>query len=138
MELDLLEKARLTFAATAIYHFLFVPLTIGLTGTVAILKAIAIFKSDSKTQQFLDMLMPIFLINFVCGMVTGFPLRLLIKNEWSFHHELSANVFKSVFSFEHTLLPVSLILAFLYVFSRKWAPKIQVLIIGMLCMCLMV
>lgn len=138
MEITLLEQARLTFAATAMYHFLFVPLTIGLAGVVAILQAIAVYRGDQRVQRLLDVLAPIFLINFVCGMITGYPLRSLIVNDWSTYLALSRSVFEAVFALEDALLPVNITLVVLYVFGRKRMPaKLKVLVSAALCACLM-
>ena len=138
MEVTLLEQARLTFAATAMYHFLFVPLTIGLAGVVAILQAIAIFRKDQAAQRLLDVFAPIFLINFVCGMITGYPLRSLIEHDWSVYLASSKPVFETVFGFENALLPANLALVSAYAFGRRWIPpKGQVAVLGALCACLM-
>lgn len=138
MESTLLEQARATFAATAMYHFLFVPLTIGLSGTVAILQAFASFRRDATAMRLLDVFAPIFLVNFVCGMITGYPLRALIQNEWSSYLTASQAVFTTVFDFEDALLPVNITLVVLYVFGRKWLPPVvNVVIAAALCACLM-
>jgi cytochrome d ubiquinol oxidase subunit I len=138
MEVTLLEQARLTFAATAMYHFLFVPLTIGLAGVVAILQAIAVFRRDVPAQRLLDVFAPIFLINFVCGMITGYPLRSLIQHDWSVYLASSRPVFETVFAFENALLPVNLALVAAYAFGRRWIPPVwQIAVLGALCVCLM-
>lgn len=138
MEMTLIESARATFGITALYHFLFVPLTIGLAATAALLQSVAILKKDQQLWSFAGIFGPIFLINFVCGMVTGYPLRALIVDEWSSYYALVKDVFASVFEFEDALLPVNLILVLLYVFGRKRLPQLlHTFVTAALTVCLM-
>jgi cytochrome bd ubiquinol oxidase subunit I len=138
METSLLDSARLTFGMTAMYHFLFVPLTIGIAATATILQFVAILGRNQRLWSFTGIFAPIFFINFVCGMATGYPLRALIIDEWSSYYALSKEVFVAVFAFEDALLPVNLVLVLMYVFGRKrMPPLLHTFGTGALAICLM-
>lgn len=66
-----LGLARLQFGVTTVYHFLFVPLTIGLSFLLAILETVYVRTQDSQYKKLIDFFGRLFLINFAVGVVTG-------------------------------------------------------------------
>ena len=69
--LDPLLLSRWQFGLTTVYHFLFVPLTIGLALTVAIFQTAWVRTDKTKWLQLTHFFGKLFLINFAMGVVTG-------------------------------------------------------------------
>ena len=65
------DWSRAQFALTAMYHWLFVPLTIGLSVIVAIMESIYVRTGDAKWKGITKFWMTLFGINFACGVATG-------------------------------------------------------------------
>jgi cytochrome d ubiquinol oxidase subunit I len=69
--MDALVLARWQFALTTIFHFFFVPLTLGLTIFVALLETQYVRTGDEKYRSMAKYWGTVFLINFAIGVVTG-------------------------------------------------------------------
>ena len=69
--MDVVLLSRLQFGLTTVYHFFFVPLTIGLTLMVAIMETMYVKKKDEHYQQMAKFWGKLLLINFAMGVVTG-------------------------------------------------------------------
>ncbi|MGC8650761.1 MAG: cytochrome ubiquinol oxidase subunit I, partial [Hydrogenobaculum sp.] len=65
--MDLLDLSRFQFAFTAINHFIYVPLTLGLSVFIAIVKTIAYKTKDPKYDKLAMFLMKLFAVNFAAG-----------------------------------------------------------------------
>ena len=70
-ELDPLILSRWQFGLTTVYHFLFVPLTIGMVLLVAIMQTMWVRTNNEKFLKMTKLFGKIFLINFAMGVVTG-------------------------------------------------------------------
>ena len=91
--MEILDLARFQYAATTIYHFLFVPLSIGLVFLVAIMETMYFFK---KKEIYLDMAKfwgNIFLIAFAVGVVTGIIQEFQFGMNWSEYSRFVGDVF---------------------------------------------
>lgn len=75
--------ARWQFAVTTIYHFLFVPLTIGLVFLIAILETMYYFQKDDRYKQLAKFWAKLLLINFSVGVVTGIFQEFQFGMNWS-------------------------------------------------------
>ena len=75
MELDIVELSRLQFAMTAMYHFLFVPLTLGLSILVAIMETVYVMTNRPIWRQMTKFWGTLFGINFVLGVATGITME---------------------------------------------------------------
>lgn len=122
MELSGAEASRLLFGLTAAYHFLFVPFTIGLMALIALLEGLALWKGRAVYRDVARFLSWPFLINFACGLLTGYPLRSQISHNWAGYAEVVAPLFASVFSFEGRLAPVMLALVALFALGWRMKP----------------
>ncbi|NLX16298.1 MAG: cytochrome bd-I ubiquinol oxidase subunit CydA, partial [Ramlibacter sp.] len=71
MDLDIVGLSRLQFAATAMYHFLFVPLTIGLAIMLAIMETVYVMTKRPIWRQMTKFWGTLFGINFAIGVATG-------------------------------------------------------------------
>ncbi|QAY74157.1 cytochrome ubiquinol oxidase subunit I [Agromyces protaetiae] len=101
--LDPLLLARWQFGLTTIYHFLFVPLTIGLATTAAIFQT-AWYRTDKveylKLTRFFG---TIFLINFAMGVVTGIVQEFQFGMNWSEYSRFVGDVFGAPLALEGLL-----------------------------------
>ena len=71
MELDIVALSRFQFALTALYHFLFVPLTLGLSVLLAIMETVYVMTGRQIWRQITKFWGTLFGINFVIGVATG-------------------------------------------------------------------
>jgi cytochrome d ubiquinol oxidase subunit I len=98
--LDPLLLSRWQFGLTTIYHFLFVPLTIGLVTTVAIFQT-AWYRTDkAQYLQLTHFFAKIFLINFAMGVVTGIVQEFQFGMNWSDYSRFVGDVFGAPLAFE--------------------------------------
>lgn len=98
--MDALSLARAQFAVTTIYHFLFVPLTIGLSLLVAILESIYVKTNDEKYKQMAKFWGKLFLINFSMGVVTGIVQEFQFGMNWSGYSRFVGDIFGAPLAIE--------------------------------------
>ena len=73
--MDALFLSRLQFAMATMFHFIFVPLTLGLSMLVAIMETIYVKTGDETYKRMAKFWGKLFLINFALGVVTGITLE---------------------------------------------------------------
>jgi len=100
---DALALARLQFAVTTIYHFLFVPLTIGLALTVAIMETIYVRTKNPAFKEMAQYWGRLFLINFAVGVVTGIIQEFQFGMNWSSYSRFVGDVFGAPLAIEALL-----------------------------------
>ncbi len=98
--LDPLLLSRWQFGLTTIYHFLFVPLTIGLALTVAIFQTAWVRTDKAKYLQLTHFFGKILLINFAMGVVTGIVQEFQFGMNWSDYSRFVGDVFGAPLAFE--------------------------------------
>jgi cytochrome d ubiquinol oxidase subunit I len=98
--LDPLLLSRWQFGLTTIYHFLFVPLTIGLVTTVAIFQTAWYRTNKAQYLQLTHFFGKIFLINFAMGVVTGIVQEFQFGMNWSDYSRFVGDVFGAPLAFE--------------------------------------
>ncbi|WP_104178661.1 cytochrome ubiquinol oxidase subunit I [Cryobacterium sp. Y50] len=98
--LDPLLLSRWQFGLTTVYHFLFVPLTIGLALTVAIFQTAWVRTDKIKYLQLTHFFGKIFLINFAMGVVTGIVQEFQFGMNWSDYSRFVGDVFGAPLAFE--------------------------------------
>ena len=101
--LDPLLLSRWQFGLTTVYHFLFVPLTIGLALTVAIFQTAWYRTDQAKYLQLTHFFGKIFLINFAMGVVTGIVQEFQFGMNWSDYSRFVGDVFGAPLAFEGIL-----------------------------------
>ncbi|MCS5720860.1 cytochrome ubiquinol oxidase subunit I [Herbiconiux sp. CPCC 203407] len=101
--LDPLLLSRWQFGLTTIYHFLFVPLTIGLVTTVAIFQTAWVRTGSLKYLQLTRFFGKIFLINFAMGVVTGIVQEFQFGMNWSDYSRFVGDVFGAPLALEGLL-----------------------------------
>ncbi|GGE87371.1 cytochrome ubiquinol oxidase subunit I [Mycetocola zhadangensis] len=101
--LDPLLLSRWQFGLTTIYHFLFVPLTIGMALTVAIFQTAWVRTGKTHYLQLVHFFGRIFLINFAMGVVTGIVQEFQFGMNWSDYSRFVGDVFGAPLAFEGLL-----------------------------------
>jgi len=91
--LDALVIARLQFASTTIFHYFFVPVSIGLALLIAIMQTIYYFKGDEVYKRMAKFWGVLFLINFAVGVVTGILQEFQFGMNWSTYSRFVGDVF---------------------------------------------
>ena len=94
------DLARVQFATTSIYHFLFVPLTLGLGPLVAIMQTIWHRTGDEAWLRLTRFFGTLFLINFAIGVATGLVQEFEFGMNWSVYSRFVGNVFGAPLAIE--------------------------------------
>ncbi len=100
--MNTLFLSRLQFAVATIFHFLFVPLTLGLSILIAIMETRYATTGDETYLRMAKFWGKIFLINFVLGVVTGITLEFQFGTNWSRYSSFVGDVFGSLLAIEAT------------------------------------
>jgi len=100
MELDVVELSRLQFAMTAMYHFLFVPLTLGLSIIVAIMETVYVMTNRPIWRQMTKFWGTLFGINFVLGVATGITMEFQFGMNWSYYSHYVGDIFGAPLAIE--------------------------------------
>jgi cytochrome d ubiquinol oxidase subunit I len=94
------DLARTQFATTSIYHFLFVPLTLGLGPLVAIMQTLWLRTKDERWLRLTRFFGTLFLINFAIGVATGLVQEFEFGMNWSVYSRFVGNVFGAPLAIE--------------------------------------
>lgn len=98
--MDVVLLSRLQFAAATMFHFLFVPLTLGLSVLVAIMETKYVKTGDETYLRMTKFWGKIFLINFALGVVTGITLEFQFGTNWSRYSAYVGDIFGSLLAIE--------------------------------------
>ena len=98
-----LDLSRWQFGLTTVYHFLFVPITIGMVLLVAILQTIWTKTGDEKFLRLTKFFGKIFLINFAMGVVTGIVQEFQFGMNWSDYSRFVGDIFGAPLAMEGLL-----------------------------------
>ena len=91
--MDPLIIARLQFASTTIFHYFFVPVSIGLAFTIAIMQTLYVIKGNEVYKKMTKFWAVLFLINFAVGVVTGILQEFQFGMNWSTYSRVVGDVF---------------------------------------------
>ena len=98
--MDVVFLSRLQFAAATMFHFLFVPLTLGLSVMVAYMETLYARTGDETYLSMTKFWGKLFLINFAVGIVTGITLEFQFGTNWSRYSEFVGDIFGSLLAIE--------------------------------------
>jgi len=98
--MDVLMLSRLQFAAATFFHFLFVPLTLGLSVLLALMETLYVRTGDEDYKTMARFWGKLFLINFAIGIVTGITLEFQFGTNWSRYSRYVGDVFGSLLAIE--------------------------------------
>ena len=91
--LQTVDWSRAQFAMTAIYHWLFVPLTLGLGFIIAIMETLYVRTGDEFWKRTTKFWMRLFGINFAIGVATGIILEFEFGTNWSNYSHFVGDIF---------------------------------------------
>jgi cytochrome d ubiquinol oxidase subunit I len=96
----IVDWSRAQFAMTAMYHWLFVPLTLGLSILVAIMETIYVRTGDPEWKRITKFWMTLFGINFAIGIATGIILEFEFGTNWSNYSWFVGDIFGAPLAIE--------------------------------------
>lgn len=100
MDAGVIDLSRLQFALTALYHFLFVPLTLGLSFMLVIMESIYVMTGREIWRQITRFWGKIFGINFVLGVATGLTMEFQFGTNWSYFSHYVGDIFGAPLAIE--------------------------------------
>src|SRR5512144_2749188 len=101
--MDALDLARWQFAITTVYHFFFVPVTIGLSALVAVFHTAWIRKRNPEMLRLAKFYGKLFTINFALGLVTGIVQEFQFGMNWSDYSRFVGDIFGAPLAIEALL-----------------------------------
>lgn len=100
IDLGLVNWARATFALTAMYHWIFVPLTLGLSFLCAFFETIYVRTGNQEWKRLTRFWMTLFGINFAIGVATGIILEFEFGTNWSNYSWMVGDIFGAPLAIE--------------------------------------
>ena len=100
MDFDIVALSRLQFAITALYHFLFVPLTLGLAILVAIMETVYVMTGRTIWRDMTKFWGVLFGINFAMGVATGIVMEFQFGMNWSYYSHYVGDIFGAPLALE--------------------------------------
>ncbi|BCB91886.1 cytochrome ubiquinol oxidase subunit I [Phytohabitans suffuscus] len=101
--MDVLDLARWQFGVTTVYHFLFVPITIGLSFLVAVMQTVWARTRDERWLRLTRFYGKLLLINFAMGVVTGIVQEFQFGMNWSDYSRFVGDIFGAPLAIEALL-----------------------------------
>lgn len=96
----LVDISRLQFAATALFHFLFVPLTLGMTWLLVIMEAVYLTTGKQIWKDMTRYWGKLFGINFVLGVTTGITMEFEFGTNWAYYSHYVGDIFGAPLAIE--------------------------------------
>jgi cytochrome d ubiquinol oxidase subunit I len=100
IDLSSVDWSRGQFALTALYHWIFVPLTLGITFIIAIMETIYVKTGDEAWKKITKFWMKLFGINFAIGVATGIILEFEFGTNWSNYSWFVGDIFGAPLAIE--------------------------------------
>lgn len=97
---EVVQLSRLQFGATALYHFLFVPLTLGLSWILVIMESVYVMTGKQVYRDMTRFWGKLFGINFAMGVTTGITLEFQFGTNWAYYSHYVGDVFGSLLAIE--------------------------------------
>ena len=101
--MDVVIWSRIQFAMTAAYHWLFVPLTLGLALVMAVMETLYVVKKDEFWKKTAKFWMKLFAVNFAVGIATGIILEFEFGTNWSNYSWFVGDMFGAPLAIEGIL-----------------------------------
>ncbi|XUM19826.1 cytochrome ubiquinol oxidase subunit I [Bradyrhizobium oligotrophicum S58] len=130
---QLVDLSRLQFAATAMYHFLFVPLTLGMVWLLVIMETVYVMTGAVVWKDMTRFWGKLFGINFALGVTTGITLEFQFGTNWAYYSHYVGDIFGAPLAIEG-LMAFFLESTFIGLFFFGWdrLPKTQHLMVTLL------
>ena len=97
---QLVDLSRLQFAATAMYHFLFVPLTLGMVWLLVIMESVYVMTGKVIWKDMTRFWGKLFGINFALGVTTGITLEFQFGTNWAYYSHYVGDIFGAPLAIE--------------------------------------
>ncbi|MDY0046912.1 MAG: cytochrome ubiquinol oxidase subunit I [Thauera propionica] len=97
---QLVDLSRLQFAATAMYHFLFVPLTLGMVWMLVIMESVYVMTGKTIYKDMTRFWGKLFGINFALGVTTGITLEFQFGTNWAYYSHYVGDIFGAPLAIE--------------------------------------
>ncbi len=97
---SMVELSRLQFALTAMYHFLFVPLTLGLSFILVIMESVYVMTGKEIYKDMTRFWGKLFGINFALGVTTGITMEFQFGTNWAYYSHYVGDVFGAPLAIE--------------------------------------
>jgi cytochrome d ubiquinol oxidase subunit I len=97
---SLVDWSRAQFALTAMYHWLFVPLTLGITWIIAVMESFYVKTGDPEWKKITQFWMKLFGINFAIGVATGIIMEFEFGTNWSNYSWFVGDIFGAPLAIE--------------------------------------
>jgi cytochrome bd ubiquinol oxidase subunit I len=101
--MDVLTLSRLQFAVTCMFHFIFVPLTLGLSILTAYMETRYVMTDDETWLKMAKFWGKLFLINFALGVVTGITMEFQFGMNWAEYSKYVGDIFGAPLAIEATM-----------------------------------
>ncbi len=92
-DLTVVGLSRLQFALTALYHFLFVPLTLGLSMVLVIMESVYVMTGREIWKRMTQFWGTLFGINFAMGVATGVTMEFQFGTNWAYYSHYVGDIF---------------------------------------------
>jgi cytochrome d ubiquinol oxidase subunit I len=97
---QLVDLSRLQFAVTALYHFLFVPLTLGMVWLLVIMESVYVMTGNVVWKDMTRFWGKLFGINFALGVTTGITLEFQFGTNWAYYSHYVGDIFGAPLAIE--------------------------------------
>ena len=98
--MDIVELSRMQFALTAMIHFLFVPLTLGMAFLLAIMESVYVMTGKTIYRDMTQFWGKLFGINFALGVTTGLAMEFQFGTNWSYYSHYVGDIFGAPLAIE--------------------------------------
>jgi len=98
--MDIVELSRLQFAVTALYHFIFIPLTLGLSILLGIMETVYVMTGKTIWRDMVKFWGVLFGINFAMGVATGVTMEFQFGTNWAYYSHYVGDVFGAPLALE--------------------------------------
>ena len=99
-DLTVVDLSRLQFALTALYHFLFVPLTLGLSMILVIMESVYVMTGREIWKRMTQFWGTLFGINFAMGVATGVTMEFQFGTNWAYYSHYVGDIFGAPLAIE--------------------------------------
>ena len=103
IDVNAVDMARLQFAVTAFYHFIFVPLTLGLVWILLIMEATYVMTGKQIYKDMTRFWGKLFGINFALGVTTGLTMEFQFGTNWAYYSHYVGDIFGAPLAIEGML-----------------------------------
>ncbi|MFZ3087607.1 MAG: cytochrome ubiquinol oxidase subunit I [Methylotenera sp.] len=97
---EVVDLSRLQFGATALYHFLFVPLTLGLSWILVIMESVYVMTGKQIYKDMTKFWGKLFGINFAMGVTTGITMEFQFGTNWAYYSHYVGDIFGAPLAIE--------------------------------------